>query len=88
MKRMTEFMKRGTGQIDELVSYINQTGAGIKAEEVECIGAMWRRDAVLWRGTWYLVYTDSTKTNVKNIDKIADEVNRKYSELEWGRSGG
>ena len=80
----TEFLKRGIRNIDGLVSYINQTGAAIKADVVECIGAIWRPDAVMWKCAWYVVYTDSTKKTVRNIDALADEVNQKYSDLDWG----
>lgn len=88
MKLMTAFMKKGVEQIDELVMYLNQLGHEIKADEVECIGAMSHRDAVMWNWVYYLVYTDSTKTTVRNIDALANKINAKYSELDWGRTGG
>ena len=84
---MTAFMIRGIGQIDELVTYLNQLGPEIKADEVECIGAMSARNDVMWKCAKYLVYTDSTKTTVRNIDALADKINAQFSELEWGRTG-
>lgn len=86
--KMSAFMKNGVEMIDELVMYLNQQGPEIKADEVECIGAMNHRDAVMWNWVNYLVYTDSTKTTVRNIDALADRINAQFSELDWGRRGG
>ena len=76
----TEFVKRAKAQIGDLVAYLNKTGANIKVEDVKCCGAFWWPGAVLWKGAWYLVYKDSTQSEVRIIDTLADEVNEKYSE--------
>jgi len=71
-------MKKAIGQVDDLVKHLNLAGAGIKVDEVECCGAVWQPYAVLWKGAYYIVYTDSTKKKVRNIDTLADEANEIY----------
>lgn len=83
----TGFFKRAKGEIGELVNYLNLAGADIQIKDVKCLGTFWSTGAVLWKGAWYSVYKDSTHSEVRNIDKLAHEVNEKYSEFiirkEW-----
>jgi len=75
----TKFMKRAIGNIDGLVSYINQIGAKIKTSDVQCCGADWCRGAVLWCGAWYVIETGLTATQ---LDELVKRANKKYDELQ------